>query len=175
MSTKLDNLSDEARDELASLSLRLSRGKTRKNFLGMVKEVAPETPIPEIDTENSFRAELEKRDRQIEELNTNFNNYKTTVELTGIKKNVKDKYQLSDDDMGKVEKLMTDRHVLNYEDAAKLYDMERAPAEVTYSGGFGKPELPMFDGIMEDEQNWSVRTAHNIIDEMQKNANRSRF
>jgi hypothetical protein len=49
----LENVSLEARDELASLSQMLAENpETRKEFLRMTKKVKPDLPIPELDMED---------------------------------------------------------------------------------------------------------------------------
>ena len=45
----LENLSPEARDELAALAQKLADNpETRKDFLRMTKKVNPDLPIPEL-------------------------------------------------------------------------------------------------------------------------------
>jgi len=49
----LENLSLEARDELAQLAQTLAENPdTRKEFLRMTKRVKPDLPIPELDIED---------------------------------------------------------------------------------------------------------------------------
>jgi hypothetical protein len=49
----LENLSLEARDELAALAQTLAENpETRKDFLRMTKRVKPDLPIPELDIED---------------------------------------------------------------------------------------------------------------------------
>ena len=48
----LEDLAPEARDELALLARELSDNPvTRKGFLGMVKTVRPNMPVPELEME----------------------------------------------------------------------------------------------------------------------------
>ena len=48
----LENLSIEARDELAALAQQLAENPdTRKDFLRMTKKVKPDIPIPELEIE----------------------------------------------------------------------------------------------------------------------------
>ena len=59
MATMFDNLSEDTRDQLAGLAMKLAGNKdTRKGFLGLVKQVAPDTPVPEIDTDTAVRAAI---------------------------------------------------------------------------------------------------------------------
>jgi hypothetical protein len=49
----LENLSLEARDELAALAQTLAENPdTRKDFLRMTRKVKPDLPIPELDIED---------------------------------------------------------------------------------------------------------------------------
>jgi hypothetical protein len=61
----LENLSLEARDELAALAQTLAENpETRKDFLRMTKRVKPDLPIPELDIEDyTHRAVSRSEDR----------------------------------------------------------------------------------------------------------------
>jgi len=49
----LENISSDARDELAALAQQLAENPaTRKDFLRMTKKVKPDLPIPELDIED---------------------------------------------------------------------------------------------------------------------------
>ena len=49
----LENLSPQARDELAALAQRLADNpETRKDFLRMTKKVNPDLPIPELEIDD---------------------------------------------------------------------------------------------------------------------------
>ena len=175
MPTVFDNLSEETRDQLAGLALKLSGSqKTRKSFLGLVKEVSPDTPVPEIDTDNAVQAalktereervkfEAEQRDRWFKE------------ELGKTKAGVVQKYGLSDDDMAKMEKMMTDKALpADYNWAAQLYKQQSEPAGATnYGADHGNVDVKGYigtmEGLMEDPDNWSRNQAHSMIDDIRR-------
>ena len=95
MPTALHNLTDETRDELASLALKLSGNqKTRKGFLGLIKEASPSTPIPEIDEVEAVNAEIAKRDVKIEALEKKVQDDIFSRNLAATKADVRERYGL---------------------------------------------------------------------------------
>lgn len=182
--TKLDNLSDDTRDELAALALKLSGNqKTRKGFLGLIKQAAPETPIPEIDEVAAVNAEIEKRDKRIQELEQKFDQRFLQEDLSKTKNSVREKFGLSDDDFSKMEKMMTEKQLpADYNWAAPLYKQQTDAATPTNWGsdsGVGPLDIEKnagtVDGLMDDTDNWARRTAHQMIDDMHKHGKASSF
>ena len=176
MPSALHNLTDETRDELASLALKLSGNqKTRKGFLGLIKEAAPSTPIPEIDEVAAVHAELAKRDEKISTLEKKFEDDIFTRNLAATKAGVRDRYSLSEEDMKKLEERMGKKELpADYEWAARLHKQEMEVAAPTSYGSSGWGMLDVehnakeFKGLMEDTDNWASRTAHEMIDSIQK-------
>jgi hypothetical protein len=172
MPTALPNLTDETRDELAQMALQLGNNpKTRKKLLGLVKEMAPDTPIPEIDEVNAVNAEIAKRDEAIAKLQGEFNDYRLGNDMAARKKNVSERYGLSAEEMQKIEERMGKKELpTDYEWAARLHKQESEVAAPTNYGssGFGPFEMPAVEGLMENEQNWSLKTAHSLIDDIQR-------
>ena len=176
MPTKLENLTDETRDELAALALRMSGNKkTRKGFLGLVKEVAPETPIPELDEPARFEEVLKGERDAREKFEQEQRNRWLQEDLAKQKNDVRAKFGLSDEDMSAMEKMMTEKKLpADYTWAAPLYKQQTESATPTNygTGGYGPLDLERnaaseeFKGLMDDEVNWSVRTAHQMIDDM---------
>ncbi len=174
MPTVFDNLSEDTRDQLAGLAMKLAGHKdTRKGFLGLVKQVAPDTPVPEIDTDRAVTAaigeeraarekfEAEQRDRWFKE------------ELGKNRANVAEKFGLSADDMTKMEKMMTDKALpADYTWAAQLYKQQAEPAGATNYGDHGNVDVKSYigsmEGLMDDPDNWSRNTAHGMIDEIRR-------
>ena len=53
----LEDLSTEARDELAALARQLAENpNTRKDFLRLTKKAKPDMPIPELEIEDATNA-----------------------------------------------------------------------------------------------------------------------
>ena len=65
----LENISLEARDELAALSQMLAENpETRKDFLRMTKKVKPDLPIPELDMEDYTRKAVGQSEARVQQL-----------------------------------------------------------------------------------------------------------
>lgn len=176
MNPALNNVSEETRDELAALALQLSGNtKTRKSFLGLVKEAAPNTPIPELDAEKRIEEATSALREENNKLKNSFEEFKLGGQMKEMKDQVRSKYSLSDDDFKKMEEKMGKKELpVDYEFAARLYKQETEVATPTSYGtsGYGPFNLEKnakaFEGLMENETGWANETAHQIIDEMQK-------
>ncbi len=170
----LNGLDEKTRDELAALALQLSSDpKTRKTFLKTVKTALPATAIPEVDSENALTEELAKRDKEIEELKNGFTQYKLQNDLSAARGQAKEKFGLSDEDVGKMEKMMQEKQLpADYNWAGQLYKAQTEQATPTNfgSGGWGPAEMPADEGLMADENKWSLKTAHSLVDELRKRA-----
>lgn len=168
----LDHLSDETRDQLAQLAINLSSNpKTRKNFLGIVKEHAPNTPIPELDASAELNTALAERDKKIGELSDQLTHFKASQNLSALKNGVMEKHSLSASDVTKMEEMMQKKELpADYEFAARLYKQQIEPVGgSTYSDrSYGPVGLPNDEGLMANEQNWSLTTAHQMIDDMRR-------
>ncbi len=65
----LEDLSYEARDELALLARQLAENpKTRKAFLRLTKEAKPDMPIPELEIEDSTNYAVQKANDRVAHL-----------------------------------------------------------------------------------------------------------
>ena len=179
MATKIESLSDDTRDELAQLALALSGNpKTRKGLLGLVKEAAPGTPIPELDEPARMEALLAKDREERLKFEQSQNDKWLQRDLGERKQGVMSKYGLNDEQMKTMEERMGKKELPHdYEWAARLYTQEIEPVGATNygSGGYGPFEMPAADGLLENESNWSLKTAHQLIDEIQKKNGRSAF
>lgn len=172
------NLTDDQIADLADVAMKVgNHKKTRKGFLGLLKEVDPERPIPEIDEVNAVHEELAKRDKEIADLKSAFQNKTYEEGLFRAKTEAKSKFGLSDDDMAAMEKMITEKKLpADYTWAAQLYKQQTEVATPTNYGtsGWGPLDIERnaqadeFKGLLEDESSWSNRTAHEMIDQMQK-------
>ena len=175
----LSHLSQETRDELASLALTLAAsGKTRKSFLKQVKEVAPGTPIPELDQDAEFSARLEAETAPLRKSLQEMQQERQKEQFARQRAEVAEKHGLSAADMDKVDKMITENALpADYKFAAPLYKQQAEPAESTNygSGGWGPAVMPQHDGLMEDEGRWSLTTAHSLVDELRKKASSGAF
>lgn len=179
------NLSDDAIAELAHLSLRMSGNqKTRKGFLGLVKEVAPETPIPELDSMSAFQAELAKRDTLIEGMQKEREQEKFAASLASQKNDAKAKFQMSDEDMNKMEEMMKKGDLpADYRFAPALFKQQTESATPTNygTGGYGPLDIQGatqekgMEGLMDDPDKWSLKEAHSMIEDIQRKGRANAF
>ena len=65
----LEDLTPEARDELAALARQLAENpNTRKDFLKLTKQVNPNLPVPELEIEERTEKVLTKAQERVEQL-----------------------------------------------------------------------------------------------------------
>ncbi len=180
MATKLEHVSEETRDELASLALRLSGNKeTRKGFLGLVEKAAPGTPIPELEFERRLQEETKPLREQLEKTENSFNDFKLGAQMVEQKNQVMRKYGFTETDMTKMEEKMGKKELpTDYDFAARLFkqELEVAPPTTYGSSGYGpfalEKNAKALDGLMENENDWAISQAHSMIDDMTR-ANKS--
>ena len=78
----LENLSLEARDELAALAQTLAENpETRKDFLRMTKKVKPDLPIPELDIEDYTQRAVNRSEDRVQALEAKLREKEAIEEL----------------------------------------------------------------------------------------------
>lgn len=175
---KYPHLSDDAIADLADVSMKMAGNpKTRKPFLGLLKDTNPDQVIPELDTDAKIDAALKTEREAREKLEQSLKDERFAAALASQKNDAKSKFGLSDDDMGKMEEMMKKGELpADYRFAPQLYKMQTETAAPTNygTGGYGPLDLNRavqdkgFEGLMEDPDNWSRTTAHSMVDDMQK-------
>lgn len=185
MATSLDqlraqhpNLSDDAIADLAAVTLNLSgNNKTRKPFLGLLKSQNPNQPIPELDTELSFAAELAKERGAREALERKLEERDFSASLAAQKNEARARYNLSDDEFKTMEGMMTKGELpADYRFAPVIFRQQTEVSTPTNYGTSGHGPWDMgnrikesgMEGLMDDPDNFALRTAHAMIDEAQK-------
>jgi hypothetical protein len=132
----LEDVSYEARDELARLAKQLSDNpETRSQFLKLAKQVRPDVSMPEIEIEErytkkfqDFESKLAARDAKQAERDAMDNLEYRRNSL--VEKGLVD----SRDEIQKVEKLMLDKGITNHEAAAEYHKYMKQAAIPTPSG-----------------------------------------
>jgi hypothetical protein len=166
-------------NDLTALFLKLSHDpKTRKIIAKAVKEGAPDSrhaqAFADVDVDDkfeNFRKEQEEREmkREGEELLRQMNAKRNAL-LVGGPDGTGRKY--SEDDMKKIEKLMQDKKILDYEDGATLYAATLPPVDTasTYEPpSHGATwEIPEFAKFGTDPVKASRDTAHAVISEFMR-------
>lgn len=130
-------LSPEAQAQLAKLATDLAHNpKTRKKFVGLVKEIDPSRRFPDVeadDLKEEMTREFEKRD-QLREAERARQQLET--QRTGLKSRYEDK------DIEEIEKLMEKKGISDYEDGAILYAAITKPATPSYEAKDHRWKMP---------------------------------
>ena len=132
----LENLSIDARDELAALAQQLAENpSTRKEFLRMTKKVKPDLPIPELEIEESTNKALSLAEQRVQSLENKLREKEALDDLQRRRNAIKAKGLVStEDDIKEVEKIMLDRGITNHETAAEYHQWMKQSATPTPSG-----------------------------------------
>ena len=125
----LENLSIEARDELAALAQQLADNpETRKEFLKMTKKVKPEIPIPELDIEEKTTMAVNRAEQRVQELEAKLKQKDALEELHRRRQAIVKKGLASEDDIEGIEKLMLEKKIA--EELELLSDLKKQIREV---------------------------------------------
>ena len=132
----LEDLTQEARDELALLAKQLSENpETRKDFLRQVKKVKPEMPIPELEIEDYTRNAVGKANDRVAQLEARLRERDAMDELNSRRNKLKSKGLIdNDDDIQEVEKVMLEKGITNHEAAAEYWRWMQQSAAPTPTG-----------------------------------------
>jgi hypothetical protein len=132
----LEDLSLEARDELALLARQLAENPvTRKEFLRLTKKAKPDMPIPELEIEDKTDSALEMMRKENEELRSKFQEKEAREELQNRRNKLKSKGLVEkDEDIAEVEKIMLEKGMTNHETAAEYWQWMKQSAQPTPSG-----------------------------------------
>ena len=131
----LENISPDARDELASLSQLLAENPaTRKEFLRLTKKVKPDLPIPELEIEENTNRAISKSEERVQALEAKLREKDAMEELQKRRNSlVKKGLVSSEDDVEQVEKLMLEKGITNHETAAEYHEWMKKAAVPTAS------------------------------------------
>ena len=143
----LEGLSPEAIQGLAlTAKSMLENPKTRGRALGLVKEVDPSQNIPEIDLPAQFSTMLDEERTARKKIEDEVRDDRIRREVNERRNIIKGK-GIAEADVEKVEKLMTERGIVNHETAAEFYLAQQKMAEPTppAMAAYQPLELPKFD------------------------------
>ena len=132
----LENLSLEARDELAALAQTLAENPdTRKDFLRMTRKVKPDLPIPELDIEDYTHTAVSRSEDRVQALEAKLREKEAIEELNSRRQSLMKKGLISNEsEVGDVEKIMLERGITNHETAAEYHQWMKQAAVPTSSG-----------------------------------------
>ena len=142
----LENVSMEARDELAALAQQLADNPaTRKDFLRMTKKVKPDLPIPELDMEDYTHSAVTKSEQRVQALEAKLRERDAVEELQKRRQSLMKKGLIaSEDEVKDVEKIMLERGITNHETAAEFHQWMKQAAVPT-SSGYNPSPVKQFD------------------------------
>jgi len=142
----LENVSMEARDELAALAQQLADNPaTRKDFLRMTKKVKPDLPIPELDMEDYTHNAVNKSEQRVQALEAKLRERDAVEELQKRRQSLMKKGLIaSEDEVKDVEKIMLERGITNHETAAEFHQWMKQAAVPT-SSGYNPSPVKQFD------------------------------
>jgi len=142
----LENVSLEARDELAALAQQLAENPaTRKQFLRMTKQVKPDLPIPELDMEDFTHKAVSQSEQRVQALEAKLRERDAVEELQKRRQSLMKKGLIANEDEIKdVEKVMLERGITNHETAAEFHQWMKQAAEPTPSG-YNPSAVKQFD------------------------------
>jgi hypothetical protein len=142
----LENVSYEARDELAALAQQLADNPaTRKDFLRMTKKVKPDLPIPELEMEDYTHRAVSKSEERVQALEAKLRERDAIDELQKRRESLMKKGLIaSEDEVKDVEKIMLERGITNHETAAEFHQWMKQAAVPT-SSGYNPSAVKQFD------------------------------
>ena len=142
----LENLSLEARDELAALAQTLAENPdTRKDFLRMTKKVKPDLPIPELDIEDYTHKAVSRSEDRVQALEAKLREKEAIEELNNRRQSLMKKGLISNEsEVSDVEKIMLERGITNHETAAEYHQWMKQAAVPT-SSGYNPSAVKQFD------------------------------
>lgn len=142
----LENVSTEARDELAALAQQLADNPaTRKDFLRMTKKVKPDLPIPELDMEDYTHNAVNKSEQRVQALEAKLRERDAVEELQKRRQSLMKKGLIaSEDEVKDVEKIMLERGITSHETAAEYHQWMKQAAVPT-SSGYNPSAVKQFD------------------------------
>jgi len=132
----LEDLSQEARDELAMLAKKLADNpKTRENFLRLTKEINPDLPMPELEMKDYTSKQMEQMRAENAAIRAKLEEKEALETLDKRRSSLLRKGLIkSEDDIAEVEKVMLERKIADHETAAEYWNWMKQAAEPTPTG-----------------------------------------
>jgi hypothetical protein len=132
----LEDLTPEARDELALLARQLAENPTtRKDMLRLTKRIKPDLPIPELEIEDYTRSAVDSANDRVAQLEARLREKEAMDELNSRRNKLKSKGLIDrDEDIEEVEKVMLEKGITNHEAAAEYWRWMQQSAAPTPTG-----------------------------------------
>jgi hypothetical protein len=169
----LEDLSMEARDELALLARQLSETPTtRKEFLRLTKKIKPDMPIPELEIEDTTNSAVQKAEERVRALESKLAEKDAIETLEKRRAKIKDKgFVERDEDVAEVEKIMLEKGITNHDTAAEYWQWMKQAAQPTPSS-YNPSPIKAFDlgRYMKNPQAAAREEAAKALNELRKNS-----
>lgn len=128
----LEDLTPEARDELAALARELADNPaTRESFLRLTKTARPNMPIGEIDLKDDMASKFEQAQSRMEQLEGKLREKEAMEELERRRNKLLRNKGVKEDEIAEIEKLMLEKGITSHESAADYYNWMRQAATPT--------------------------------------------
>ena len=132
----LEDMSYEARDELAALAKTLAENpQTRKEFLRLTKQARPDVPIPELDIDDSLTRVSSQAEERVSQLEAKLREKEAREELERRRNKIRKAGLVqTDEDIEEVEKIMLEKKISDHETAAEYHQWMKQAAAPTPTG-----------------------------------------
>lgn len=129
----LEDLTPEARDELALLARELAENpSTRQSFLRLTKQARPNMTIDAIDVEDKIESKSRELQDKYDAIEAKLREKEALEELERRRQTLIDKGKAkSRDDVKEIEKVMLEKGIQNHETAADYYEFMKTAATPT--------------------------------------------
>lgn len=159
----------EQQEAVAKLTAHIAANpKTRKRYFELVKEVAPGTPIPEIDAPKEFEtAVVEPLRKENLALKQRLDRMELNSQVAAVWDGVKREHKLTDEELPAVRKIMEDKLIASPATAAEFYKqgqrlgtprLGRDSLQVPWRSG-----QEQFKGLFENRDQWARNAAHAAV------------
>lgn len=165
----LEGMTPEAINGLALLAKGLSQNQaTRDEFLRLTKTANPELNIPEVDIPLKMQGMIDAERKQREALEAKIREQEVRDQIKERREALMKDKKLSFEQVQEVEKLMTDKGIVNHDTAAEFYMSQQKVAAPTPSVGFGVNTVPKIDAkdFGGSIAQWSRNEAANLISDI---------
>ena len=136
----LEDLTPEARDELAQLARELADNPdTREAFLRLTKKARPQLTIDAIDLKDEVAARLEQERERVNQLEGKLREREALDTLERRRRDlIKTGKVKSEDEIAEVEKVMLEKGITNHEAAADYWSFMKQAATPTPQTSFNR-------------------------------------
>jgi|APCry1669189070_1035195.scaffolds.fasta_scaffold71983_2 hypothetical protein len=148
----LEDLSSEARDELAQLARELADNPdTREAFLRLTKKARPSMNIDAIDLKDEVAARLDHASERVSHLEGKLRERDALDSLDRRRRDlIKTGKAKSEEEIVEIEKLMLEKSIANHEAAADYYNYMRQAATPT-------PQTSFSRNVMDDSARHTLK------------------